>query len=81
MKKTLTGPGGIQIVLDSSEIFLEDPGAGTPAMVHVGRYAGTYFCATETGELSCGDYTLSLAEVRWLDEQFDAVQDFLYSGN
>lgn len=83
MTKTLTGPNGIRIVLDSSEIVPHDPGAGTPAMVYVGQHSsGTYWCALDTGELICGDrdYTLSDAQYRWLDDQFDIVSEFVEQG-
>lgn len=73
MKKTLQGPNGLIIVLDSAEIFPDDPGAGTPAMVHLGSYSATYWCAADTGELDCGEYELSSAQLNWL--QSEAIEN------
>ena len=77
MTKTLIGPEGIRIVLDSREIVPNDPGAGTPAMVYVGAHSGTFWCALDTGEIDGGDYTLSDRQFRWLDDQFDSVDAFM----
>lgn len=77
MLKHLTGPDGIRILLDSAQIFPDDPGAGTPAMVYVGKHAGTYWCALDTGDIDCGGFTLSNAQWNWLDNQFDTVSEFV----
>jgi len=83
-QKTLNGPGGIRLVLDSAQIFPDDPGQGTPAMVHVGDECGTYGAAADTGELICGKsnfFELSGAQLRWLqsEEIESAVDAFLDS--
>ncbi len=75
MKQTLRGPG-IRIELDSDEINNEDPGAGTPAMVHVGRETGTYGCIVETGETVNGTM-LTKRQNQWLEDQRDAVEKFM----
>ena len=75
MTKTLTGPNGIRIVLDSRQVFPDDPGAGTPALVHVGKNTATYWCALDTKEVDYHD--LDNAQYRWLYNQFDAVSDFV----
>lgn len=77
MTRTLTGPNNIRIVLDSREIFPSDPGAGTPAMVHYGRYSGTYWCALGEGEIECGEYTLTDTQYRWIESQEDTVNEFV----
>jgi hypothetical protein len=74
---TLRGPGGIKIELDASEIFPDDPGNGTPAMVFCGKHGGTFWCALDTGELGCGDYELTDEQHRWLQSRVDAVNDFI----
>lgn len=71
MKKTLVGPGGIKLVLDSSEVYPEDPGNGTPAMVYFKKWSATHGCAMDTGELDGGEYTLNPAQMRWIES--DAV--------
>jgi len=82
--RTLTGPGGLQLVLDRSEVCEEDPGAGTPAMVQLrvqGQlYASTYWCATDTGELlgDRGQVELTPRQLQWLDQQDDFLNTFLY---
>jgi hypothetical protein len=79
MRKTLTGPQGVRIELDSAQIFPDDPGQGTPAMVYVGPESGTFWCAIDTGELICGatEYQLSAAQLNWLRTQEDAVGEFM----
>ena len=77
MIKMLKGPNGITIELDSRQVFADDPGAGTPALVHVGKYSATYWCALDTGELDGGEYMLTDRQSAWLDEQIDAVSDFI----
>jgi hypothetical protein len=74
---TLRGPAGISITLDASEIFPNDPGAGTPAMVECRGHTATYWCALDTGELGCGDYLLSDAQCRWLHDQAYRVDKFV----
>jgi hypothetical protein len=76
-RRTLTGPGGLLLVLDSAQIFPDDPGQGTPAMVHKGRYDATFWCALDTGELDCGGYELSDSERLWLEAQEPAVSEFM----
>ena len=73
--KTITGPRGLRIVLDASQIFPDDPGAGAPAIVYKGRDSGTFWCALDTGELDAA--SLSQSDVNWLDAQLDAVETFL----
>jgi hypothetical protein len=78
-KKNLIGPGGVRIELDPSQVFLDDPGAGTPAMVYLpfGRGSGTYWCACDTGEVD-GEPLLTDRQVEWLNEQNTLVNDYLY---
>jgi hypothetical protein len=67
-------------VLDSAEIFPDDPGQGTPAMVHKGSASSTYWCACGEGELlgaNCESVALTVRECNWLDMQELAVADFL----
>ena len=72
-KKTLHGPGGLRILLDSAEIYPNDPGNGTPAMVQLFQFSSTYWCAADTGELDCGTDAgfrdLSHAQLRWLQSE------------
>ena len=86
--KTLTGPGGLTIELDRSQVFPDDPGNGTPAMVVLtkGRqtYRATYTCASNEGTVTsdgyhCEEYTLSDRQVNWLHEQEDSIEEFLNS--
>lgn len=76
MRTTLHGPG-LRVELDTDEIIPQDPGAGTPAMVYSGRYAGTYGCACDTGELDGGDLQLTARQVSWLHSVAAQVDDFL----
>ena len=72
-KKTLQGPNGLRILLNSCEIFPNDPGNGTPAMVQFFGYSSTYWCAADTGELLGTDRwgnddvrDLTPRQLRWL---------------
>lgn len=77
--KLLVGPGGLRLVLDTTQVFPDDPGAGTPAMVYLSKphASATFWCAVDTGE--CDDVRLSDTQCRWLQEQYDEVNDFLYT--
>lgn len=50
-KVTLRGPGGLQLVLDPAQIFPDDPGQGTPAIVWLFGASATLSCAQHEGEL------------------------------
>lgn len=84
MRKILHGPGCIKIVLDRSQVFVNDPGAGTPAMVSrkIGRheYTASYDCAHQTGELLGlqGGIGLTTAQAEWLDAVEDELTEFLW---
>jgi hypothetical protein len=75
MKTQLLRGPGITLELDETEIFPDNPGNGTPAMVYVGENSATYWCALGTGEVDM--YTLSERQMRWLDAQNDIVAEFL----
>lgn len=78
-RETLRGPDGIRIVLDSDEIFPDDPGAGTPAMVY-GRgkeQYGTFWYACDTGSFSGDNSAISKAGLKWLQELEDQVNAWI----
>ena len=85
MYQKINGPGGIQLVLDSSQVFPDDPGNGTPALVYKlrgGRVvaSSTYNCALGEGVLDGGregDYQLTDAQLDWLDSK-DATVNAVY---
>ena len=80
MKTVIPGPNRLKITLDSNEIFPNDPGQGTPAIVEKGQCAGTFACALDTGILldkNGNDYSLTPSEVRWLESQEQAVDNFI----
>ena len=77
MTKTIVGKG-LKIVLDRSEVFPDDPGAGTPAMVYDAKgNCATFHVAMNEGELECGDVRLTAAQTAWLASQENAVINFL----
>lgn len=63
---TITGYG-LTVRLDPAQVYPDDPGQGTPAVVSKGRYSSTLECALATGELSCGENPLTKAQVDWLE--------------
>lgn len=83
MKKKLSGPNGLYVELDKSQVFPEDPGQGTPAMCYLKEKgciidSGTFFAASDTGELSDKGTQLNPTQCEWLINQWDNVNDFLY---
>ena len=81
MKKTIKGPSGIKIELDSTQVFPDDPGAGTPAMVYLNEYCATYWCACGEGELLSdrrGTKRLTPDQLNWLERKDEEVTNFLY---
>jgi hypothetical protein len=75
--KTLRGPRGWRIVLDSREVFPADPGAGTPAMVYSpSGLSGTYWCVADTGEID-GTDPVPGEVARWIDSVADEVNEFV----
>lgn len=83
MKKTSIGPGGIRLELDRSQVYPDDPGQGTPAMVYSasGLNSSTFWCAMAEGTLDSdrGFTFLSEQQIDWLNEQEQTVDDFLYN--
>lgn len=78
MIKTFTY-GQWKLVLDSSEIDRENPGNGTPALVHDPRgNTGTFFCVIDTGELE--DRAVPSSVLRWLESKAEAVDLFIAEG-
>jgi hypothetical protein len=79
-KETIKGPGNIRLELDSAQIFPDDPGQGTPAMIHLGLGSATYWCALNEGEVFdtlTGTIPFSGAQMRWLEAQEEVVDAFL----
>lgn len=79
-KKTLRGPGGIRVELDTREVFPDDPGAGTPALVCLRNATASYTCAADMGEVEEADgevITLTDAQCRWLHEIGEQIDQFL----
>lgn len=80
-KRSIPLGKGYSISLDRREIFPDDPGAGTPAMVYgpFGKSA-TFFCALDTGEVSDGngeDFDIPQSVYRKMEKAIEAVDAFL----
>ena len=71
--------GAWSLVLDSSEIIADDPGAGTPAIVNgPGGASATYWCAIDTGELDGpGGVEIPRTVLAWLNDHEATVAAFL----
>ena len=86
MQKTIRFGPNWTLVLDSSEVFPDDPGAGTPAMVYgPKRYQATYWFALNEGLLwwngsggnhgdSEGDLLIPVVVLKWLDSMLPEVE-------
>ena len=68
MKTTIAGPEGYSIDLDPSQIFPDNPGEGTPAIVYSKGWkrSASYWCAVETGEVD--GVEISPKVVAWLED-------------
>jgi hypothetical protein len=67
--------GNLKLVLDQKEIYPEDPGQGTPAMIYLdtdeGLFTSTYWCWEQIGTVD--DYRLTDSQLRFLSEKIDLV--------
>jgi hypothetical protein len=67
--------GNLKLVLDQQQIFPEDPGLGTPAMVYLktkdGTVCSTYWCYLGEGTVDC--YELTDAQMAWLNKHEEMV--------
>jgi len=73
--------GAYQLVLDSSQVVPDDPGAGAPAMVYGPKgSSASFWCAMDTGELSDrgGIRELPDSIVVWLVAMAGTVDDFIH---
>jgi len=78
MKRTLQGPCGYRVELDTDKVIPDDPGADTPALIY-DRWGnvGTYWCAWDTGYVE-ERFISAKAVHEWLDEINEEVNAFLY---
>lgn len=64
---------GLTVILDNDPLD-----EGPRAIVAKNNHSASWDCALETGELGCGDYTLTDAEHKWLlsiDEKVSELID------
>ena len=78
--KTLTGPRGVQLILDRTQVFPDDPGNGTPAIVLYRTGSATYWCAVNEGQVDAHEGTIRLPQsvLDWLDSKETELEQFLY---
>jgi len=81
-KQKITGPNGLVIELDASEVYRDNPGQGTPAMVYRNKGlcdedSGTFWCAVGEGELSYHGSALTQEESDWLASKQEEVDRFI----
>jgi len=77
MIKTFRLPQNWKLVVDTSEIIPEDPGAGTPALVYSpdGRHTGSMWCAIDAGD--CDGINIPGAVIAALENLVDQVDAML----
>ena len=71
---TKTGPNGLSVCFDASQIFPNDPGQGTPVLVCLGRETSSFCCAINEGEVD--GIRLSPAQMLFLESIEEFVWDF-----
>lgn len=68
---------GWTVVADKSEVYPDDPGNGTPLMVHAfGNYHGTFNCAIMEGEVD--GYQIPDDVYQWLESIEEEAEAFVY---
>lgn len=81
-KRTIHGPKGYRLELDQGEVFFDDPGQGTPALVYDAKgNSGTYWCVMGEAEIesrSGGCEPIPNIVWMWLDDMEPAIVAFLY---
>jgi hypothetical protein len=89
MKRILHGPDNLRVELDKSQVYHDNPGKGTPAMVYIYEpfasnpfASSSYSCACCEGELLAigrdnEDYQLTEQQLTWLQGIEDQVNDYL----
>jgi hypothetical protein len=74
----LQGPRGWTIELDARQIFPDDPGMGTPALIVApSGLTATFWCGLDTGEVDCGTEVIPPDVLKWLNSQVNTVEDWL----
>lgn len=83
-KSVLRHKSGWRLELDRDEIIPDNPGEGTPAMVYSpgDKSSGTYWCAIDMGEVSCGDTVVPIPGdvLAWLLKQGYYVEQYMAAG-
>lgn len=79
-QQRLRGPNGLVLALDADQIFPNDPGQGTPAILILGRNSGvsasgTFNCAIGEGEVE--GVQLDSDQMRWVLELENEVDGWL----
>lgn len=70
---------GWTIELDTAEVFPNDPGNGTPAMVYSPKNeSATYWRACDMGTIGDNDAEIPSRVLNWLNAQEETVNSFLY---
>ena len=80
-KKTIKGPKGYSVVLDKGEVYLDDPGQGTPALLRdAAGNSSTFWCALNEGEIdtALGAKPVPSLVTEWMCDIESEVNSFLY---
>lgn len=72
-KQTVYGPDRVSLRLDASQIFLDEPGDGTPMLVKIGNETMTLYCAQENAK----DIGATEEQHDWICAQFDDATDWM----
>lgn len=71
----IKGPGALCIELDSGQIFLDDPGQGTPLLVTLGGLTSSFNCVSGEGEVD--GKLLNQEQKEWLESKADYCDEWL----
>lgn len=72
-QQTLVGPDDIELILDADEIYIDDPGMGTPRIVNIDGETMTLDCAID----NISDIGGTEEQREWLIKMQDKADDWL----
>ena len=79
MRCDALGGRGWKLECDPSQVFPEDPGMGTPLLVHAPNgETGTIFCALGEGVVSGDDQEIPSAVYKWLERVQAEAEAYVY---
>jgi hypothetical protein len=74
-KQTINGPDGIKLHLDAEQVFIDNPGQGTPCMIQLKNEWATLNCVVGEGEV--GYEYPNAPQIKWLHSIEEKADEWL----